>query len=342
MRAYFLVKNTNDASAAFELRELPIPTPGPGQVCVKAEAFGLNFADVMARQGLYEECPKLPCVIGYEVVGRVHAVGEGVANIAVGQRVTALTRFGGYAEYALTDQRAVAIIPEEMSVGVAVALATQGATAWQCAEESVRLHAGDHVLVQAAAGGVGTLLVQMAKNKGCIVYGTAGSAAKLAYLKKLGVDHAINYNEQDFEDAVRKINGSRGLDVVFDSVGGKSVSKGMKLLGAGGRMVMYGVAAMSGSKNIFRILGVVGGFGLMSPIPLLQKAKSMLGVNMLQIADNRPESLQRSMAGVVDLVAKGQLKPEIGGVFKHTELAKAHELLGNRGTMGKLVCTWNN
>lgn len=341
MKAWVLARN-GDADKAFELREMPDPVPGAGQVSIRAEAFGLNFADVMARQGLYDDCPPLPAVIGYEVVGRIAALGEGVSGFEVGQRVVGLTRFGGYAQVAVTFAMATVAIPEDMPLGTAVALATQYGTAYYCAEEVVRLFPGDHVLVQAAAGGVGTALVQLAKRRGCIVYGTAGSDAKLEYLRKLGVDHPINYQTTDFAAEISKIVGARGLDVVFDSVGGKSVQKGMALLGSGGRIVCYGAAAMSGKKNIFKMLGVAAGFGFLSPIPLLQKSQGIIGVNLLRIADNRPEVLQRVLREVTKLVVSGELKPVTGEVFGEEELPLAHEKLASRSTTGKLVVRWND
>jgi NADPH2:quinone reductase len=162
----------------------------------------------------------------------------------------------------------------------------------------------------------------------------------LAYLRELGVQHPINYNTTDYRSVVRQVTGARGLDVVFDSIGGKSVSDGRKLLGAGGRMVCYGVAAMSGRKNIFRILRVALGFGFGSPIPLLQQSKGIIGVNMLRIADHRPEYLQNSIKAVVDLAAQGELVPHVGGFYPHTELAKAHEQLSNRSSIGKIALYW--
>ena len=340
MKAWVLVQN-GPAKQAFELREMSDPVAGPGQVAIRAEAFGLNYADVMARQGLYEDCPPLPAIIGYEVVGRIVGLGESVSDFAIGQRVAALTRFGGYGQVAVTSAMGVVAIPEDMPVGTAAALATQYGTAYYCAEEMVRLFPGDHVLVQAAAGGVGTALVQLAKRRGCVVYGTAGTDTKLEYLRSLGVDHPINYQKEDFEQAVRKIVGSRGLDVVFDSIGGKSVRKGMALLGSGGRIVCYGAAAMSGNKNVFKMLGVAAGFGLLSPIPLLQQSQGILGVNMLRIADNRPETLRRVLREVTDLVLDGALSPFTGEEFAEHELPLAHEKLASRSTVGKLVIHWS-
>jgi len=340
MKAIVLVKY-GSAREAFELRELPTPQPGPGQVRIAVEAFGLNYADVSAREGTYLDAPPIPCVIGYEVVGRIEARGSGVVGLEPGKRVAALTRFGGYATNAVTDARAVVGIPEDMDAGIAAALPTQGGTAYYCAEEMVRLHPGDHVLVQAAAGGVGTLLVQLCKRRGCIVYGTAGSAEKLDYLEKIGVDHAINYRREDFADAVRRIRGSDGLDVVFDSLGGSAVRKAMKLLAAGGRLVGLGAAERSaGPLQWMRDLRFAVSFGFFHPIPLLVNCRSLIGVNMLRLSDQRPEALQRVLQGIASLAFQGEIRPVVGGRFTADRIAEAHEFLAGRGSTGKIVVSW--
>lgn len=340
MKAQVLVRH-GAPGEAFELRELPAPTPAAGQVRIAVDAFGLNYADVSARQGTYLDAPPPPSVIGYEVVGRIDDLGPGVNGFAPGQRVTALTRFGGYATQAVTDARAVVPIPEDMDVGVAAALPTQGCTAYFCAEEMVRLHPGDHVLVQAAAGGVGTLLVQLCKRRGCIVYGTAGSDEKIEYLRSLGVDHPIQYRREDFATAVRRLRGDQGLDVIFDSLGGSAVRKGIALLGAGGRIVCLGAAERQpGRPQWLADLRFAASFGFPHPIPLLLSSKSLLGVNMLRISDQRPETLARCLRAVAALTESGDLRPTVGGRYTADRLAEAHELLGGRQSTGKVVVTW--
>ncbi len=341
VRSIHLVKY-GAAAEAFEVRETSTkPEPGPGQLRVAVEAFGLNFADVMARKGLYQDAPPLPCVVGYEVVGRVESLGAGVEGPKPGSRVAALTRFGGYSTHALTDARAVVPIPDDLDVGIAAALPTQGATAWFCAEEMVRLHAGDHVLVQAAAGGVGTLLVQLAKRHGCVVYGTAGSEEKLEYLKKLGVDVPINYRTTDFAEVIERKRGDEGIDVVFDSLGGAAIRKALKLVRAGGRVVALGAAEHeAGSLQLLRSLKFVASFGFPHPVLLMMASKSFLAVNMLRVADQRPLALQRSLLGIADLLAKGEITPHVGGRFTADRIADAHAFLENRGSMGKIVVTW--
>lgn len=341
MRAAVLTK-FGDSKDAFKIQERPIPTAQANEICIKVQAFGLNFADVMARQGLYQDCPPLPAVLGYEVVGHIHAIGSEVKGFELGQRVVALTHFGGYAEYAVADPRVTVVIDEEMDDAVATSLATQYATAYYCAAYTTQLHEGEHVLIQAAAGGVGTALVQLAKHKGCIVYGTAGSEKKLDYLRSLGVDYPINYNKDDFADYIKKQAGERPLDVVFDSLGGKAVKKARKLLNIGtGRIVCYGVASRSGKgKGIFNDLKLVAGFGFLANVQLLLQSQGITGVNMLRIADNRPETIKFCMESVVKLVREGVLNPTVGGKFGIDELAAAHDFLGGRTSIGKVAVHW--
>jgi len=339
MKAIYLTQQ-GPASSSFEVREVADPPVAAGEVRIVVEAFGLNFADVMARLGLYPSAPALPCVLGYDVVGRIEAVGAGVEEARIGQRVTALTRFGGYAEVAVTDAHGAVEIPDEMDTGVALALATQAATAYYMAEEMLRLHPGDHVLVHAAAGGVGTCLVQLAKHRGCVVYGTAGSSAKLNYLLEQGVDHPINYRQQDFAKAIRAKVGKRGLDVVFDPMGGKSIRQGMKLLGPTGRMLAFGGSSFIPRPSRWGKLINFLNYGVYHPLQLLGSSKGLIGVNMLAVGDHRPEVLHRVMNQTVRLAGQGVLRPTVGGIYQLDQFHEAHEALENRQTMGKVMIKW--
>lgn len=338
MKAIFLVKN-GSAASAFEFREIPIPVPQPEQVLIKVDAFGLNFADIMARNGMYKEAPPIPCVLGYDVAGTVASVGGSVTHVKKGDRVTAMTRFGGYAEYALTDARATAIIPDTMEATTATALTTQFCTAYFAAAEMINLHPGDKVLIQSGAGGVGTALIQFAKYKQCEIFSTAGSAEKIEHLKSVGVHHPINYKNQDFENEIKQITGAKGVDVIFDAVGGKSVKKGFRSLAAGGRIVCYGAADMN-DKNIFGKIKAALGFGFYHPVMLMMPSKGMIGINMLRVADNQPETLQRCLNAVIKLTEEGIFNPSIGKVFPATEIAAAHEYLESRKSMGKIAVKW--
>ena len=340
MRSITLVKYGN-TEASFALKEIDKPTPNTDEILIRVEAFGLNFADVLARKGLYKDAPPLPCILGYEVVGTIEQMGTQSNDLKEGDRVVAFTRFGGYAEYCLANSKAVVKIPEQMENGVAVALATQYCTAYYCAHIAVTLLEGDHVLVHSAAGGVGTALVQMAKNKGCVIYGTVGSNDKFKYLENLGVDHVINYQSADFAQEVKQIRGNQKLDVIFDAVGGINYRKSKRVLSYGGRLVSYGIAERTDKKGgLLSDLTMAWRFGFLHPILLLMKSQGMIGVNMLRIADHKPTVLQRCLKEVVQMSVEGKIAPTVGGVFKSDEIHQAHQLLEGRGSVGKIVVEW--
>lgn len=338
MKAVFLIRK-GEAAKAFEIREIPVPRPHTGQVLVKVEAFGLNFADVMARKGMYKEAPPLPCVLGYDVAGTIAATGDGVTNVKTGDRVTGMTRFGGYAEFALTDARAVTIIPATLDVTTATAMATQYCTAYFAAAEMVNLYPGNKVLVQSGAGGVGTALIEYAKYKKCEIFSTAGSESKLQHLKNSGVHHAINYSEQDFENEIKKITQGKGVDVIFDAVGGKSVKKGFRCLASAGRIVCFGAADMSGKNLIGKLIAALN-FGIYHPVMFMVASKSMIGINMLRVGDDHPETLRRCLEAVATLREDGVFNPAPGKTFQVSEISAAHEFLENRRSIGKLAVKW--
>lgn len=342
MQAIYLTKYGNPHSA-FEIREEPSPShPDLDELIVEVEASGINFADVLARLGLYQEAPKNPCVLGYEIVGRVKELGDNVSHLKKHQRVLAFTRFGGYASEVKTKATAVVPIPEEMDSTAAAALATQYSTAWYAAEEMVKLHKGDRILIQAAAGGVGSALVQIAKRRGCFIFGTAGTDEKLEQIKNNGVDYPINYRKHDFAEEIKKHSSNGEVDIVFDSIGGATFKKGFKLLGPGGRMVSFGVAEMAARKlKALHAAKAMISFGILHPVQLLLKSQGIIGVNLLQIADHKPEVLARCLSKVVELALKGELKPVEGKVFPANEVAQAHEYIESRRSTGKVILSWS-
>ncbi len=334
MDAIHLVKN-GTAEIAFERKPIIIKDPAKDEVAIEVEAFGLNFADVMARLGLYRDCPPLPTIVGYEVVGRIAKVGTDVDNVRTGERVVAFTRFGGYAQYVLTSAKAVVKIEEDFSAGKALALATQYCTAYYAAHVATNIQTNDKVLIQAAAGGVGTALIQLCKLKNCKIYGTAGSSEKLDYLRKQGVDVAINYLRDDFSKVI-----SEKLDMVFDSIGGSTFNKGFKLLGNGGRMIPYGAASQLEANNIFSKIKFGLSFGFFHPVQLLMHSKAIVGVNMLRIADDKPDILQYCMQEVVRLTEEGKIDPHVGAMYSVEDLNEAHTALELRKTIGKIGVKW--
>lgn len=339
MRAAVLVR-TGDADKAFEIRELPIPVPADNFVLIKVEAFGLNYADAMARKGQYRDAPPMPSVIGYDVVGRIAAVGKDVTGHRVGDRVTALTRFGGYAEYAVTDARAAVKITDDMDAVTALALATQGATAWYCAEEACTLYAGERVVVTAAAGGVGSLLVQLAKRRQTKVYGIVSTAAKEKIVRDLGADGTLNRSQGDIFAQYQAREGHKAIDVMFDSAGGSYIKKGIKNLAPGGRMVAYGASQGSNATNIFKLIPFALSFGFYHPAPFIMHSTALIGVNMLRLADHKPQVLQRCLEEPVRLYREGTLKPLEGKMLPIDALAAAHDAIEQGKVPGKIGVRW--
>jgi NADPH:quinone reductase-like Zn-dependent oxidoreductase len=263
------------------------------------------------------------------------------AQHLVGKRVVAMTRFGGYAEFAKTDYRACAVISDSINAAEATALATQYCTAYYAAYECASLFEGDQVLIHACAGGVGTALTQLAKQKGCTVYGTSGSDAKFDYLRNNGVDYPINYRKEDYSKKLLELSKGKKLDVAFNSVGGTTFKKDMKLLDKGGKSVIYGAAERSGKKGgAFATLGLVWNFGLMTPIQLLMNSQGVIGINMLRIADHKPMVMKRCLEAVVDMTEKKILTPSAGGVFSINEIGEAHAFLEGRTSTGKIAIMW--
>ncbi len=340
MKAIYLIKH-GDPSEAFSIRECDIPTPGADEVLIKAEFFGLNFADVMARRGLYGAAPPIPFVLGYEVAGTVAETGKEVTAFQQGQKVVAFTRFGGYAEYVVTDSRAISPVPEVISMEEAVALPTQYGTAYHCAYDVANIRKGEHLLIHAAAGGVGIALTQLAKRRNCVVYGTVSSNRKIEVLKQQGVDFPVNYLEEDYLERILQIRGEKKLDVIFNPIGGKYFRQDRKLLANGGRLIIYGASArLNRRKNWFTTGKLILDFGFLHPVGLIASSTTVGGVNMLQLADHKPETLSRCLQQVVKLAENKEIKPVVGGLFPVEKIADAHETLENRSSIGKIVVKW--
>jgi len=338
MRAWTLLRH-GDPHRAFALREHPDPSPGPGQLLIRSEGFGLNFADTMAVKGLYRDAPPLPSIPGYEVVGCVERCGDGVPASLLGERVVALTRFGGYAELAVTDHRACAVVPKDLPLGEAASLATQGCTAWYAARILCPLREGERVLVHSAAGGVGHLLVQLALRSGCEVFAVAGGGAKSDFLKGLGAHHVIDRHAGNYAAAVRSLLGDHRLDASFNAVGGSSYKGDMSLLGSGGRMVLYG-GAERGGLGPFGTVRFVWRMGLVPPILLMMKSRSILGINMLRISEDRPALIAECLREMVRAHREGWVRPHVHATYAASALPDAHVALASGGTMGKVVLAW--
>jgi NADPH:quinone reductase-like Zn-dependent oxidoreductase len=307
------------------VKDLAEPSPAPGRTLIRVKAVGVNFADCMARQGLYPDAPPRPFVPGYEVAGET----------ADGRRVMAMTRFGGYAEVVEVPDDQVFDIPESFSFEEAAGFMVQGLTAGFAMFGYGPLLAGDRVLIQAAAGGVGLCAVQIGLAHGAVLFGTAGSDEKCRKLAEMGVAHPINYRKEDWPRRVRDLGGK--LDLVLDSLGGPAIPQGLALLAPGGRLIAFGVAGGSGMGPIRWAADLIQG-AFLPVLPLLANSKALIGLNMLRMADH-PERIRLVFERLLELVSKGKLRPHIGATFPLDEAHKALELLESRNSVGKVVLT---
>ena len=321
------------APEVLKVQERPDPKPGPGQVAIDVAAAGVNFADTMARVGLYPDAPKPPVVVGYEVAGTISALGAGVEGLSVGDRVMAGTRFGGYAERVVAKVADTAPLPEELSFEQGAAIPVNYLTAYLGLMRFGSLQPGERVLVHAAAGGVGIAATQIAKHLGAEVLGTA-SPGKHAAIRSIGVDHAIDYTQRGWEKGLAKV------DVVMDAVGGPSFRRSYDLLRPGGRLVAFGASSvMSGDKrNVVTAARAALRMPRFNLIKQMSASKAVIGLNMLTLWDELG-SLEPYMGAIEELLADGALKPVVAESFAFERAPDAHRYLGERRNVGKVVLT---
>lgn len=304
-----------------ELEQVPVPSPGAGEALVRIDAAGLNFIEVYQRSGLYRI--PLPVTLGGEGAGEVVEVGEGVTEVAVGDRVAWAGGFGAYAEYAALPAARLVPLPDGVTTRQGAAIMLQGMTAQYLATATYAIREGDRVLVHAAAGGTGLLLVQIAKMRGGYVIGTAGSEEKAALAREAGADEAIVYTREDFVEGVRRITGGAGVRVVYDSVGKSTFLKGLDVLTPRGMMVLFGQSSGSVEPLDPQLLNQKGGLYLTRP-------------SLFQYIATREELLARA-GEVLRWVADGKLQVRIGAEYPLAEVAEAHRALEGRRTVGKVV-----
>jgi NADPH:quinone reductase-like Zn-dependent oxidoreductase len=314
-----------------EVQEHPDPPIGPGQVRIQVAASGINFADVMARMGLYQDAPKTPCVVGYEVAGTVLELGEGVEGLTHGQRVLAGTMFGGYASQVVTAAGDVLALPEDLSFEQGAAIPVNYGTAWAALLGYGSLQQGERVLVHSAGGGVGIAATQIAKRTGAEVYGTA-SPGKHARIAELGVDHAIDYTRDGWERGLPK------FDVILDAVGGRSFRTSYSLLRPGGRMVAFGASAVvSGERrNLVTALRTVARMPRFNLIKQMSESKAVIGLNMLTLWKDRG-TLAPWVGPLTEMLADGTVKPVVAGAFDFEAAGEAQTMIVQRRNVGKVV-----
>jgi len=321
------------------LREAADPLPGPRHVRVRVEAIGVNFADVMGRLGLYPDLPKKPVVPGYEIAGKVDAVGAEVEPDWIGRDILALTRFGGYADTVCVPEIQLATRPADMSAPQGAALPVNYLTAWQLIEVMGGLRAGQTVLIHSAGGGVGIAALQLAKRIGALAIGTA-STAKHDALKRLGLDHAIDPYREDFEKAVRDYTRGRGVDLVLDAVGGPSFRKSYRALSPTGRLAMFGLSAAATGKrrNWLRVLWAAARMPWFdfTPARLIDQNKGVFGVNLAHLWDEI-ERVNGWLDALLGCWNRREIAPLISESFPLERAAEAHHYIQDRKNVGKVV-----
>jgi NADPH:quinone reductase-like Zn-dependent oxidoreductase len=320
---------------AIAIRQAPVPTPGPGEVRIRVRSIGLNFSEIMIRLGAMPNAPKLPHVLGWEVAGEVEV---GAGDLRPGDRVFALTDYGGYSEVVCCPASHVFRLPDDWSFDEGAAFAVSYLVAYQALWVMGSVRGGEHILVHGAAGAIGQAVAQLARIFGCHVHGTA-SAAKHARLRELGVA-PIDYKRQDFVAEVLRATGGRGVDLVLDPIGGDHWKRSYAALAETGRLVTYAMHQHvgAGRRSLLRMIASFFRAPRFSPIQLLDDGRGVLGVNLGHLF--REEAFATGRAWLEVLLAHaraGRLRPHVGHALPFDEAARAHELIQTGQTCGKVV-----
>jgi NADPH:quinone reductase-like Zn-dependent oxidoreductase len=328
----------------FESQQLPEPQPKPGEVLIRVKAIGVNFADLLQRMGLYPGTPKPPFVPGLEVAGVVEKAPEGGRHsegqsLRPGDAVAALSGFNAYAEWIVVPAHQAYRLPAGISFEDAAAIPVNYITAFHSIFTMGNLQPGDRILIHGAAGGVGVAAVQLSRARGLVIFGTAGPS-KHEYLRKIGVDHAIDHDKTDFVQTVQKI-APEGIEMVMDAIGGKSFSRSYQCLGSTGRLVIYGFSAAAGSQGkrnwIHGLLALLQ-TPRFHPLKLMTRNVSVIGVNLTKL-QARPALLHAEIEELFRLYAAGKIKPVVSKTFPLAQAAAAHQYIHDRKNIGKVILT---
>ena len=332
-----IVTTRNGDIEVLQVQEAPDPQPGPEEVVVAVKAAGLNFADILARQGLYPDGPKKPCVMGYEVSGVVESVGGKVDQSIVGLPVVAMTRFGGQAEKVVVAERQLFEKPESLSFEQAAAIPVNYLTAYALLVAMGGLRKGESVLIHNAGGGVGLAALDIAKKIGATTYGTA-SPSKHEFLRARGLDHAIDYRTQDWLPILKELTNGRGVELVIDPIGGAHWKKSYAALRHTGRLGMFGVsvASANGLSGKLKMVKAALQMPRFHPLGLLNKNRGVFGLNLGHMW-HEPEKIMEWVAALMAGVEAGWIRPHVDRTFPFSEAGAAHAYMEARKNIGKVV-----
>ena len=326
----------------FQLQQVPDLQPKAGEVLIRVKAIGVNFADLLQRMGVYPGTPKPPFIPGIEIAGVVEKVaeggkpGEGEA-LRAGDAVVALTQFNAYAEWAAVPAGRVFRLPAGIPFEDAAAIPVNYLTAYHAMFTMGNLQPGNRILIHGAGGGVGIAAVQLARVRQLVIFGTAGSA-KQAYLRKIGVNHAIDYTSSDFVEAVRK-HAPDGIEMVMDAIGGKSFARSYQCLGPTGRLVLYGFSAWAGTgvaRSSLASLKARMQTPRFDPVKLMGENIAVIGVRLTKLL-SLPALLRGELGEIFRLYGERKIKPVISRVFPLERAAEAHQYIHDRKNIGKVV-----
>ena len=322
----------------FEVREAPDPIPADGELRIRVRAAGVNFADILARIGLYPDAPKPPVVVGYEVAGIVDAVGPGVITPNEGDRVLAITRFGGYSDKVVVAATQAYRFPDRLSDAEAAVVPVAYLTAAIALYRMAAVSSGETVLVHNAGGGVGIAATQLARLRRAVVIGTA-SAAKHDALRSFGIEHAIDYRDADVEAEVRRLTKGRGVDVILDPIAGRNFGASYRILAPLGRLIMLGVSSMASERrNAWGVLRSWWEMPALNPLSLMNHNRGVFGLNVAHLWDERRQ-LQPLMDLLLTELAAGRLQPVVARTFPLERAGDAHRFIENRSNIGKVALT---
>jgi NADPH:quinone reductase-like Zn-dependent oxidoreductase len=332
-----IVTTRNGGVEVLKVQQAPHPVAAKGEVVVRVKAAGLNFADIMARQGLYPDGPPKPCVMGYEVAGVVESVSDDVDQSLKGKAVVAMTRFKGQAEMVTVGANQIFAKPESLSFEEAAAVPVNYLTAYALLVTMGGLRKGESVLIHNAGGGVGLAALDIAKNIGATTYGTA-SPGKHAFLRERGLDHPIDYRNQDWLPALKDLTSGRGVELVIDPIGGAHWKKSYAALRTTGRLGMFGVstASANGLKGKLKLVKAALQMPRFHPLGLLGKNRGVFGLNLGHMW-HEPEKVAEWVQAIMAGVAEGWIRPHVDKTFPFEEAGAAHSYMESRQNIGKVV-----
>jgi NADPH:quinone reductase-like Zn-dependent oxidoreductase len=324
-------------AGVLKVREGPDPKPGKGEVLIRVMASGINFADILARQGLYPDSPKIPCVVGYEVSGPIAALGEGVSEFTAAQPVVALTRFGGYSELVSVPANQVFAKPDSLSFEQAAALPVNYLTAYGLLVAMGALKPDESVLIHNAGGGVGLAALDIARHIGAATYGTA-SGSKHAFLKERGLDHAIDYRSADWFSVLMDLTGGKGVELIIDPLGGGNWKTSYKALRSTGRLGVFGFSAAAGLglASKVRLLKELAKIPRFFPLSMMGSNKGVFGLNLGHMWDENAK-LQKWTDEILKGVDERWVRPYVDKAFPFDQASEAQRYIESRKNIGKVV-----